>query len=166
MAPEVRRLGRPDALTLAAGGLVAALYVALTGLFAPISFAALQFRVSEVLTLLPVLSPVSVPGLFVGCLLSNLLFGAPWQDVVFGSLATLLAAWLTRRLRQDLWLAALMPVLINGIVVGSTLSVVYGLPWFATMGIVALGEAGVCYMLGIPMIRLLQKRFGHELSRF
>ena len=151
---------------LAVSGLTAALYVALTALFAPISFSAVQFRVSEALTLLPVLTPAAAPGLFLGCLISNLVLGAPWQDVVFGSLATLLAAWLTRRLRQDLWLAALMPVLINGIVVGSTLSVVYGLPWFATMGIVALGEAGVCYMLGIPMIRLLQKRFGHELSRF
>ncbi|MHC1786626.1 MAG: QueT transporter family protein [Christensenellales bacterium] len=169
MAPEVnKRIGRlhPDARTLAAGGLVAALYVALTGIFAPISFGMVQFRVAEILTLLPVLAPVSVPGLFVGCLLSNLLFGAPWQDVLFGSLATLLAAYLTRLLRKDLWLAALMPVLCNGLVVGSMLAAVYGLPWLASMGFVALGEAGVCYVLGVPMVRLLQARLGDTLGRF
>ena len=156
----------PRAASLAAGGLIAALYVGLTMIFAPISFGPVQFRVAEMLTLLPVLSPVSVPGLFIGCFISNLIFGAPWQDVVFGSLATLLAAYLTRLFRKDLWLAALMPVLVNGLAVGSMLAAVYGLPWLATMGFVALGEAGVCYVLGIPMLRLLEKRFGGLLGRF
>lgn len=158
--------GKPPAAALAAGGLVAALYVGLTSLFAPISFGPVQFRVAEMLTLLPVLSPVSVPGLFLGCFLSNLIFGAPWQDVIFGSLATLGAAYLTRLFRKDLWLAALMPVLVNGLAVGSTLALVYGLPWLATMGFVALGEAGVCYVLGVPMLRLLEKRFGDQMGRF
>jgi uncharacterized membrane protein len=158
--------GRPSAAALAAGGLVAALYVGLTAVFAPISFGPVQFRVAEMLTLLPVLSSVSVPGLFLGCFLSNLIFGAPWQDVIFGSLATLAAAYLTRLFRKDLWLAALMPVLVNGLAVGSTLALVYGLPWLATMGFVALGEAGVCYVLGVPMLRLLEKRFGDQIGRF
>lgn len=155
---------KPTTKQLTFGALTAALYVALTGLFAPISFGALQFRVSEALTLLPVLSGASVPGLFVGCLMSNLLFGAPWQDVVFGSLATLLAAICTRKLRHDLWLAALMPVLFNGVIVGLTLSEMLGLPLWATMGTVALGEAGVCYVLGIPLVRLLQNRVGEGLG--
>ena len=166
MASQTRPVKGFDARLLSAGGLVAALYVALTALFAPISFGMVQFRVAEMLTLLPVLSPVSVPGLFLGCLISNLLFGAPWQDVVFGSIATLVAALLTRLMRKDLWLAALMPVVINGLVVGSMLSLVYGLPWLASMGFVALGEAGVCYVLGVPMVRVLEKRFGHQLSQF
>ena len=75
-----------SARSIAAGGLVAGLYIALTALFAPMSFGAIQFRVSEALTLLPILSPAAVPGLFVGCLLSNIILGAPWQDIVFGSL--------------------------------------------------------------------------------
>ncbi len=153
-----------DVRTLTMGGIIAALYVVLTALFAPLSFGAVQFRVSEMLTLLPVLNSVAVPGLFVGCFLSNLLFGAPWQDVVFGSLATLIAAWLTRRYRNDLWLAAFMPVAINGIIIGLMLSVVYALPLFPTMGTVALGQAGVCYVLGVPLVRLLQKRFGERLN--
>lgn len=155
-----------NAKSIAAGGLVAGLYIALTALFAPLSFGAIQFRVSEALTLLPILSPAAVPGLFVGCLLSNLILGAPWQDVVFGSLATLLAAILTRRLRKNQWLAALMPVIMNGLIVGGMLSIVYALPFPATAATVALGEAAVCYMLGLPLVGLLHKRFGEELGKY
>ena len=144
---------------IAQGGAIAALYAALTLLLAPISFSALQFRVSEALTLLPMVSSASVPGLFVGCLISNLLYGAPWQDVVFGSLATLGAAYCTRLFRKHWWLAAFMPVLFNGLVVGGTLSALYGLPFPITAATVALGEAAVCYMLGVPLINLLKKRF-------
>lgn len=157
---------KPTTQQLTFGALTAAMYVALTGLFAPISFSAVQFRVSEAMTLLPVLSGAAVPGLFAGCMMSNLLFGAPWQDVVFGSLATLLAALCTRRFKHDLWLAALMPVAFNGVIVGLTLSAMYGLPLWATMGTVALGEAAVCYVLGVPLVRLMQQRFGEQLSRF
>lgn len=148
---------------LAQGGAVAALYVLLTALFAPISFGDVQLRVSEALTLLPVLSPASVPGLFIGCLLSNLLFGQPWQDVVFGSLATLAAAVLTRRLRGNLWLAALMPVAVNGLVIGLMLSVLCALPLPMTVLTVSLGEAAACFLLGIPLIRLIRTRFGDRL---
>jgi uncharacterized membrane protein len=154
-----------SAKSIAAGGLVAGLYIALTALFAPMSFGAIQFRVSEALTLLPVLSPAAVPGLFIGCFISNLILGAPWQDVVFGSLATLLAAILTRALRRRRWLAALMPVILNGLVIGGMLSILYALPFLATAATVALGEAVVCYMLGLPLAGLLHKRFGEELER-
>ncbi len=157
---------RMSTKAIAAGGLVAGLYIALTALFAPLSFGAIQFRVSEALTLLPILSPAAVPGLFIGCLLSNLIMGAPWQDVLFGSLATLLAAVLTRALRKNQWLAALMPVLMNGLIVGGMLSVVYTLPFAATAATVALGEAAVCYMLGLPLVGLLHRRLGDELSTY
>lgn len=157
---------RMSTKAIAAGGLVAGLYIALTALFAPLSFGAIQFRVSEALTLLPILSPAAVPGLFSGCLLSNLIMGAPWQDVLFGSLATLLAAILTRALRKNQWLAALMPVLMNGLIVGGMLSVVYTLPFAATAATVALGEAAVCYMLGLPLVGLLHRRLGDELSTY
>ena len=80
--------------------MIAALYCVLTLLFQPISYGPVQFRVSEALTLLPVFTADAVPGLFIGCLLANLLGGALWYDVVFGALATLLAALCTRRLRS------------------------------------------------------------------
>ena len=155
-----------SAKSIAAGGLAAGLYIALTALFAPMSFGAIQFRVSEALTLLPILSPAAVPGLFIGCLLSNLILGAPWQDILFGSLATLLAAILTRLLRRNQWLAALMPVVFNGLIIGGMLSVVYALPFLATAATVALGEAAVCYMLGLPLVGLLHNRFGDELGKY
>lgn len=172
MAPEVKTAGREEGqgrssfsargLTLAA--LVAALYAALTVLFAPISFGAVQFRVSEALTLLPLLSPFAAPGLFAGCLVSNLIMGAPWQDVIFGSLATLLAALATRQLRRLPWLAALMPVALNGLIVGAVLWYTQHLPFFLTAATVALGEAAVCYMLGLPLAELLRKRFKDKLD--
>lgn len=151
-------------LTLAA--VIAALYTALTVLFAPISFGAVQFRVSEALTLLPMLTPFAAPGLFAGCLLSNLIMGAPWQDVIFGSLATLLAALATRQLRRFPWLAALMPVVFNGLIIGAVLKYTQNLPFLLTAGTVALGEAAVCYMLGLPLTQLLHKRFKDHLKEY
>ena len=151
---------------LALSGIVAALYAALTFVFAPISFSAVQFRVSEALTLLPMVSAAAVPGLGLGCLVSNLLLGAPWQDVVFGSLATLLAALMTRQLRRLPWLAAFMPVLFNGLIVGATISYLYPpAPFLLTAGTVALGEAAVVYMLGLPLTELIKKSLSKEQAK-
>ena len=88
--------------------IIAALYVLITLVFQPISFGAIQFRIAEALMLLPVLSANAVPGLFAGCLLANLLCGGVWFDVVFGSVATLLAAAFSRRFRSFPALAAAM----------------------------------------------------------
>ena len=106
------------ARSLCLSAMVAALYTALTLLFQAISFGAVQFRLSEALTLLPVLFPQAIPGLTVGCLLSNLLAGANVYDVVFGTLATLLGSILTYRLRRRPLLAALPPVACNAVIIG------------------------------------------------
>ncbi len=137
--------------------IVAALYTALTLLFQPISFGAVQFRISEALTLLPVLFPQAIPGLAIGCLISNLVGSATVWDVVFGTLATLLAAGLTYRLRKNSWLAAVPPVVFNGIVVGLVLHFTLGFPLWETMLTVALGEAVVVYVLGIPLVKALER---------
>lgn len=144
--------------SLAIGGITAAAYVALTLLFAPISFMQIQFRVSEALTLLPVLSPAFVPGLFIGCLTANLITGQPWQDVVFGSLASLAAALLTRYFRKRLWLAALMPVVVNALVIGLMLWATYGLHPYISILTVGAGQAAVCYLLGVPLVKTLENR--------
>jgi len=143
-------------LTLAA--IIAALYAAITLLFAPISYGPVQFRVSEALTLLPVLLPQAIPGLAVGCLIANLLGSAtPW-DVVFGTLATLLAALLTRRFKKNLWLAAAAPVVCNAVIVGLvlhfTLADALLIPTIVSVG---LGEAVVVYALGVSMIFALRR---------
>lgn len=153
---HVNELLKPRSLAIS--GVVGALYAALALLFAPISFSQIQFRVAEALTLLPVLSGASVPGLFVGCLAANFIAGQPWQDVVFGSLATLAAGIFTRLLRKNVWLAAAMPVLINALVVGAMLHFVYGLPLVMSILTVGAGEAAVCCLLGVPLVKVLGAR--------
>ncbi|NLG58425.1 MAG: QueT transporter family protein [Clostridiales bacterium] len=146
---------------LATSGIIAALYVALTLLFAPISYGQIQLRISEALTLLPVISRASIPGLFVGCFISNI-FGGSLIDAVFGSLASLLAAILTRRFRQNLWLAALMPVVVNAVVISLVLWYTSALSPLISFLTVGAGQAVVCYLLGVPLAKLVQGR-GMEL---
>ncbi len=144
--------------TITRGALIAALYVAFVFVFQPISFGAVQFRVAEALTLLPFLWIEAVPGLFVGCLIANLFGGlGPW-DIFLGSGATLIAAVLTRYSPNLFW-AALAPVIVNGLVVGTYLTLIVGLPMPVYFSIlyVAAGEAMACFALGIPLVRLLER---------
>lgn len=147
--------------SMCVAAIIAALYAALTLGFQAISYGAVQFRVSEAMTLLPVLFPEAVPGLAVGCLISNLFnpMGATIYDVVFGTLATLLAAVLTRRIKGSIWLRALPPVLCNAIIIGLVLTYAYGIDllWM-NMLTVGIGQAVVCYGLGVPLVRILQKQ--------
>ena len=136
--------------------MLAAIYAALTIALAPISYGPLQFRVAEAMTVLPWFYPDAIPGLFVGCLIANLYGGYGIWDVVFGSAATLAAAWLTRRMK-NLWLAPLPPVLVNAIVVGAILSVLEGLPFWLTAAEVGLGQFGACYALGLPLLLFLRR---------
>lgn len=146
--------------------MIAAIYCTLTLMFQPISYGPVQFRISEALTLLPVLAAEAVPGLFLGCLLANLLGGAMWFDVVFGSIATLLAALCTRRFREMPTVGAAMPVLFNGVIVGPVVYFAYSkgpggafsLPLLLKdVGSVALGEAVICFVLGLALVNLLVK---------
>ena len=144
---------------LARGAIIAALYTALTVLLAPLSYGEVQIRFSEAFTLLPILMPEAVPALLVGCLLSNILGGCSIFDIVFGSLATLLAAVCTRRLRDKFWLAALMPVLFNGVIVGAVVHFCYS-PAIALplcMLSVAAGEAVACLVVGPLLIGVLRR---------
>lgn len=136
---------------------IAALYAALTLALYPISFGAVQFRVSEALTLLPIVMPEAIPGLFVGCLVSNLIGSAtPW-DIIFGSLATLIAAILTYATRRNKILAAFWPVICNTVIVGLVLALTLNLPVFLTMGEVGLGELVVVYTVGMAMLAALKR---------
>ncbi len=162
---------------ICACALVAALYAALTVILAPFSYGPIQCRVSEVLCILPYFAPVTCWGLTLGCLLSNLLTGSV-PDVVFGSLATLLAALCTaffgkrRHTVGNSVLACLMPVIFNGLIVGAIITYAYaGLhtpeslgAYLTACGWVALGEAAVMLLPGMAAIRLLPRyRFFTEL---
>ncbi|MDR1875425.1 MAG: QueT transporter family protein [Synergistaceae bacterium] len=142
---------------VATGAMIAAVYAAVTMLLAPISYGPVQFRVSEALTLLPFYLPEAIPGLFIGCVLANFLSAWGVADVLVGGSATLLAAYLTRKMPR-LWLAALPPVLVNMVFIGALLHVLASVPLWSTMLYVGLGQAGACYLLGYPLMRALEAR--------
>lgn len=145
---------------LAEGAIIAAMYAALTLVLAPISFGPVQIRIAEALAVLPMFTPAAVPGLFAGCVIANIysLFffgGMGWVDIVFGSLATLSAAFLSRKMPKK-WLVPLPPVIINAIVVGIILNYILKFPLLPAMASVALGQTAACYGLGYPLILLLE----------
>lgn len=152
---------------------IAALYVALTyvSFFFGLSSGPVQFRLSEALTVLPILLPESVPGLVLGCVLSNLLTGSHIIDIIFGTLATLLGALGTRALRHlkhfPPFLYTLPSILSNGIIVPLVLTfTIYGefshAVFWPFVGSVTLGEACVCLIFGTLLYYEL-KRHGKKL---
>lgn len=140
--------------------LVAAFYVAVTGLLAPISFGPVQLRLSEGLVLLPVLWPETIPGLWIGCMLANALFGGLGPiDIFGGSAITGVAALLTWRLRRSVWLAGIPPVVLNGALVGAYLSYLLNVPYLPTALSVGAGELAAVYLLGVPLVLALRPVF-------
>lgn len=121
------------------GAVIAAIYVVLTMLAAPIAFGPVQFRISEALCILPFFTPAAIPGLYLGCLLSNLLYGAATLDVVFGSLATLIGAVGSYALRKHKWAVCLPPILANTIVIPWVLRYAYGSPDLIPVAMVTVG---------------------------
>ncbi|HHV60498.1 MAG TPA: QueT transporter family protein [Clostridiaceae bacterium] len=136
--------------------LIASIYTVLTLVFAPLSFDLIQVRVSEGLTVLPYFTPAAIPGLFAGCIISNFIAGNGLIDVIFGSLATLVAAFFSRKMPKR-WLVPLPPVIINAIVVGLILNYILKVPFLAAFGFVALGQSIACYGLGYVLMLVLEK---------
>ena len=149
------------AMKLAFGGVIAALYVVLTLVANAFGLAsgAIQVRISEALTILPVFTAAAVPGLTVGCVLANLITGcAPW-DVVFGSLATLIGAAGTRLLKDHPYVAWIPPVVSNMAIVPIVLQQVYGVPdaWWYLVLTVGAGEVISCGVLGLLLYKAASK---------
>ncbi len=144
------------------GAAIAALYVVLTLLSNIFGLASgvVQVRISEALTVLPFFTPAAVPGLFVGCIISNLLAGSAVWDVVFGSIATLIGAVGTYLLRKKTkWLAPLPPIAANTVIVPFILAFAYGaeegIPFL--MLTVGAGEIISCGVLGLILLKALEK---------
>ncbi len=139
---------------------IAALYVVLTFLANAFGLAnyAVQLRFSEALTILPFFTPAAIPGLFVGCLLANIFTGAALPDIIFGSLATLIAALGTWKLRNHKWLAPLPPIIANAVIIPPVLLFAYSIKplWFSFLT-VTLGEILSCGVLGMLLLFALQK---------
>lgn len=140
--------------------MIAALYVVLTFLANSLGLAssAIQIRFSEALTVLPYFTPAAIPGLFAGCLLSNILTGCALPDIVFGSLATLIGAVFTRKIRKYKWLAPVPPILANAVIVPFVLLYAYGIkPLWLSFVTVTIGEMISCGVLGMILLFSLQK---------
>lgn len=141
---------------------IAALYVVLTLLANAFGLAnyAVQVRFSESLTILPFFIPAAIPGLVIGCFLSNILTGCMLLDIIFGTVATLLGALGTHALRKHKWLAPIPPIVANTIIVPFVLAYVYhfegSIPYF--MLTVGAGEVISCGILGMILLFALEKR--------
>lgn len=153
-----------DVRSLTLSAVIAAVYAALTLLLPGPSYGYAQLRLAEALTVLPFLFPTCAPGLAVGCLIANILSPYGPIDMICGTLATALAAFLTAK-APNKWLAPLPPVLCNGVIVGGMIAWYQAgglnekfLPAFALTGPgVALGEIAACYILGMVLLTVLPK---------
>lgn len=146
-------------LFIAQSAMIAAIYIVLLVVFAPISYGPVQVRIAEALTILPYFTPAAIPGLFVGCFLGGIVTNGVPIDFVFGSLATLVAAFLSYCLRKHKFLVPIPPILINAIAIPWVLRFAYFAPdsipfMMLTVGI---GEVIACGVLGIPLLISLSK---------
>lgn len=142
---------------LVQSGVIAAIYVVLAQVFGFMGFGPIQFRIAEALTVLPFFTPAAIPGVFIGCLLANILYGAVLLDVVFGSLTTLLAAYLSYRLRKNKWLVTLPPILLNAAIIPFVLKYGYGVPDGVPfmMGTIFIGQFIVVGIIGMVLLHAL-----------
>lgn len=137
--------------------IVAALYAVLTMALAPISYGLIQFRLSEVMTLLAFINPVYIAGLTLGTLIANIASQLGVVDMVFGTLATLAATWLMSK-TKNIWLASIWPSIVNGVVVGAMLYMLGLVPqttlgMLMAFGFVFLGEFVVVTVIGVPVFK-------------
>ena len=162
-----------SARKIAFAGTVAALYAALTVALAPIAYGPIQFRITEALSVLPFFFPVAVPGLFIGCVIANLLSPYGLMDVVVGSAASLLAALCTMQIGRigrgrvsAKVLACLPPVVFNAVFIGAMLAWfmvsdnqadVFLAAFLVSGAQVGLGQLTVLYAIGLPLLLYLPK---------
>lgn len=146
---------------LVQGAVIAAIYVALTFVSSAFGLASgvIQLRLSEALCILPIFTPAAVPGLFIGCLLSNILTGCIFTDIIFGSIATLIGAIFTRMIKSYKLLPLLPPILSNTIIVPFILKFAYCFEgsylWFVVT--IFIGEFLSCGVLGYILKKVLEK---------
>jgi len=151
---------------LSIAGLVAAVYAVLTLAFQPISFGVYQVRIAEALTVLPFLIPAAIPGLYIGCLLANIIGGMGWMDILIGPLITLAAAFMTywistiKNIKTTvlLVLAPLPPVILNALGVSAYLAPIIGVGFWFCVQMIGLGQVAACYAIGLPLLLLLRRR--------
>lgn len=146
-------------------GIIAALYVVLTLALAPISYGAIQFRISEILVLLAYFDPIYIGGLTLGCFIANLLGPNGVWDIIFGTLATfisLYAIYFTSKInikkKYRLLIASIWPTIFNGAIIGIMLAYVLNIPILISILEVAIGEFVVVTIVGVPIAYKLRDK--------
>jgi len=141
---------------IARSAIIAAIYAIVTYALKPISYGPIQVRFSEALVLLPLIEDSAVPGLFLGCVLANIIGGLGIWDVCFGSLITLVAAFLTSKMPGPL-LGAVWPVFLNALGVSYYLSFLYKAPYEITALYIGIGELIAVVGVGIPLYYVIKR---------
>ncbi len=151
------------------GAMIGAVYVALNLLLIPSSYGPVQFRVAEALTILPLVFPSAIGGIFVGCIISNFFGGYGIIDIVFGSLASLIAAYTTYFIGKKIKnpktaavLGGIPPIIINAVVMGlvltyATTNTADAAPFYIFASQIFISQTGVVYVIGIPLLYLIKK---------
>ncbi len=137
--------------TLARIAIYASIYIVLTLIFSAISYGPIQFRISEFLTVFPFIDFLAIPGLFLGCFVANFFSPAGWIDIIFGSLCTLIAGYLTYKMPK-IYLAPLPPIIVNALGVSLYLHAFFKIPYLLNVIYIAIGEAVVTYLIGLPIL--------------
>ncbi len=140
---------------LTALSIVAAIYVVLTVMLGELSYSNIQFRISEALILLCFYKKEYIYALSVGCLIANI-FSAMPIDIIFGTLATVIAAFLVYK-SKNIYIASVFPVIVNAVIVGAELNLFYGLPLVLSMAQVALGEFVCVCIFGVILFKSIEK---------
>lgn len=150
---------------LATAAIIAALYTVMSLMSSVfgLTYGAIQCRFSEALTVLPFFLPEAIPGLFVGCLVTNLMSTVGPLDIILGSMATLLAALWTAKMPNK-WLAPLPPVICNAVIIGAMIAWYeagfgpgFGAAFAYNAATVGIGEAIACYVLGMLLLAILPR---------
>lgn len=126
-------------VSLVQNAILGALYVALTLLFAPISYGAIQLRISEVLIMLPFFNKRWIPGIVIGTMIANFFSPLGIVDVIFGTLATLISVVIMSK-TKNIVLAVIVPAVVNGVIIGTQLNILFNAPLITSMLYVAVGE--------------------------
>ncbi|KOF57699.1 MULTISPECIES: QueT transporter family protein [Clostridium] len=147
--------------------IIAALYAVVTIVLAPISYGAIQFRVSEIMVLLAFFDPFYIAGLTIGCFIANILGPNGLTDIIFGTIATFISVCaisftgrFARNKKASLLIASLWPTVFNGLIIGGMLSYLYKLPLALSIGEVAIGEFVVVTIVGLQVVKFIQNKYG------
>lgn len=164
---------RNNTRKIAVIGIIAALYAAITLALGFISYGPIQFRIAEVMTLLPLLGKEYILALTLGCFLANVIgpYGVP--DIVFGTLATFISVYLVYLTGKKMidkkgyvLIASLWPTIVNAIIIGIMLNVFFGLPLILSMLQVGFGQFVVITIVGVPLFKLFTEKYSKLLKDF